>query len=267
MAALYWALNSVASSFRSSAVSSTSCLTPAGFLHLVDELLEVGLADLHDHVGVHLDEPTVGVVGEARVAGLGSEGLDDGVVHAQVEDRVHHARHGGAGAGADRDQQRVGRIAELLAGDRLELGDVGEDLGLDRVVDDLAIDVVLGTGLGGDAEALRDGHSEPRHLGQVRTLAAEQVPHRRVTLAEFINELVVGHREVESPSMGSGSGRLGLDQHRHRPGPVASVELPNTSAHTLPTVSGSSTQIIPRPCWLTGWTGRIQRQRNPGARR
>ena len=57
----------------------------------------------------------VAVVGEAGVAGLLGQALDGGVGQAEVEDGVHHAGHRQRGAGADGDQQRVGRVAELLA--------------------------------------------------------------------------------------------------------------------------------------------------------
>jgi len=55
--------------------------------------------------------------------------------------------------------------------------------------------------------------------------------------------------------MGSGSGRLGLDQHRHRPGPGGIGGASQHLGAYVPTVSGSSTQIILTPRWLTGWTG------------
>ena len=146
-------------------------------LHLVDEFLEVLFAHLHDHVGVHLDEPTIGVIGEAGVAGLAGEGFHHGVVEAQVQDGVHHARHGSAGAGTDGDQQRVVQVAELLAAHLLELLHVLVDLGQDLVVDPLAVIIELDAGFGGDGEALGHGHAQVGHLGQVRALAAQQVAH------------------------------------------------------------------------------------------
>jgi hypothetical protein len=45
-------------------------LDAAGFLHLVDELLKIFLADFHDDVGIHLDEAAIAVVGEAGIVGL-----------------------------------------------------------------------------------------------------------------------------------------------------------------------------------------------------
>ena len=42
------------------------------------------------------------------------------VVEAEVEDRVHHARHRIARAGADGEEERVGQAAEALAEDLLD---------------------------------------------------------------------------------------------------------------------------------------------------
>ena len=157
-------------------------------LHLVDELLEVLLAHLHDHVGIHLDEPAVGVVGETGILGLLGKGLHHLVVEAQVEDGVHHAGHGGPGAGADGDQQGVVHIPELLAGHVLQLGHISHDLVLDLSVDGAAILIVLGAGLGGDGEALGDRHPQVGHLSQVGALAAQQFPHGAVALGEQVHK-------------------------------------------------------------------------------
>ena len=77
-------------------------------------VLVFGLAAEHD-VAVHGHEATVAVVGEPRVAGAGDDALHRLVVQAQIEDRVHHARHTGTGPGAHRDQQRIGSMAKRLA--------------------------------------------------------------------------------------------------------------------------------------------------------
>ena len=122
------ALNCTASSFRSSALSSVSSFDALLLLHRVHESFEL-LADallaggldagglLHHHVGVHHDQAAIGVVDEARVVGLGDQAGDRARGEADVEDRLHHAGHRGARAGADRDEQRVLRVAELLAHD------------------------------------------------------------------------------------------------------------------------------------------------------
>ena len=63
--------------------------------------------EVEDDVAVHLDEAAVAVPGEALVAGLTRQAGYDGVIEAEVEHGVHHARHRGAGAGAHRNEQRI----------------------------------------------------------------------------------------------------------------------------------------------------------------
>ena len=158
-------------------------------LHLVDEFLKVFLAHLHDHVGIHLDEPAVGVVGETGILGLLGKGLHHLVVEAQVQDGIHHAGHGGPCAGADGDQQGVVQVAELLAGHILQLGHIFHDLVLDFGVDGAAVRVVLGAGLGGDGKAPGYGHTKAGHFSQVSALAAQQLPHVPVALGKEIDKL------------------------------------------------------------------------------
>ena len=91
-------------------------------------VLELVLVDAEHDVAVHLDEAAVAVPGEAGVAGLGLDAADRLVVHAQVEDGVHHAGHRELRAAADGDEQRVRGVAELLALEGLELREGGVHL-------------------------------------------------------------------------------------------------------------------------------------------
>ena len=54
------------------------------------------MAEAEHHVGIHLNEAAIGVVGEAAVARAAGEPLDSLVVEAEIEHRIHHARHRGA---------------------------------------------------------------------------------------------------------------------------------------------------------------------------
>src|ERR1039457_1744215 len=70
----------------------------------VEDLVEIVFGDFENHVAVHLDEAAIAIVGEARVVALGNHGFDGFVVQAEVEDGVHHARHGELGAASNADQ-------------------------------------------------------------------------------------------------------------------------------------------------------------------
>ena len=63
-------------------------------LHLVDQLLKVLLADLHDDIREHLDESSVAVPCPSGIPALLRKNAYNILVQSQVQDRVHHARHG-----------------------------------------------------------------------------------------------------------------------------------------------------------------------------
>ena len=102
------------------------------------------------------------------------------LVEAEVEDRVHHARHRELGAGADGDEERVLRrrrspcpTAASTLLDRRE--DVVPEAGREL----LAGGEVVVAGLGGDGEAGGDRQPGVGHLGEAGALAAEQVASSR----------------------------------------------------------------------------------------
>ena len=162
-------------------------------LHLVDELFKVLLAHFHNHVGEHLDEAAVGIVYKPGELGVGialDHGIHNLVVEAQVQNGVHHTGHGGAGAGTNGNQQRILKVAELLAVDLLHLIHVLHDLGHDLVIDFPAVLVVLGAGFGRNSKALGNRQADSGHFSQIGALTAQKLTHGTVTLGEHIDILV-----------------------------------------------------------------------------
>ena len=151
----------------------------------VDDDLKLLLGDLHDDVGEHLDETAIRIVNKTLKFGVGIA-LDQAggnlVVQAEVEDGVHHAGHGSARARTDRNEKGLVGIAELLAVDLFDLGQIFVDLGLNFGGNLSSVLIIPGAGLGGHRESLRNRHAELYHLGQVRALAAQQLPHGLVAL-------------------------------------------------------------------------------------
>ena len=161
-------------------------LNALGFLHLVDLDLEQALRDHHNNVCKHLHETAVAVVCEAGVAGLLCQTFHSLIVQAQVQDGIHHAGHGLTGTGTDRDQQGVGVVAKLLAGDLFQTLEMLEDVSSDIVIDLTAVCIVLGAGIRGDGEALGNRHTGSSHLCQTGTLAAQSILHGDLVAAEGI---------------------------------------------------------------------------------
>jgi hypothetical protein len=87
------------------------------------------MIELQHDVRIHLDEAAIAVPREAGIVPRRRQPLDGLVVEAEVEHRIHHARHRRARARADRDEQRIGRIAEFLAGYRFDMRDAVGDFG------------------------------------------------------------------------------------------------------------------------------------------
>ena len=163
-------------------------LDPLGPLGVVDGLLEGLALDVQHGLAEHLDQAAVGVPGEPLVAGLLGQARHRLVRQADVEDRVHHARHRELPAGPHADQQRVGRVTELAGHGRLKLGEVLGDLSV-QLGGGGPVAQVGTAGLGGDDEPRGDGETQVGHFGQVGSLATQQVLHVFVAFGKVINEL------------------------------------------------------------------------------
>ena len=160
-----------------------------------EDFLEVIVADAEHNVGIHRDEAAIAVIGEAAVAGGFRQRLDRHVVEAEVEHRIHHARHRGARAGAHRDEQRVCGVAEFAAGDARDVIERVFHLRLNLLRVALLVGVKVSADLGRDREAGRHRQAEVRHLGEVRALAAEQILHVGLALGRAVAKGVdpLGH--------------------------------------------------------------------------
>ena len=93
-----------------------------------------------------------GVPPEPLVAGQGDQPVERLLVEPEVEDRVHHPGHAELGAGANADQERVGDVAEALAGARLDLLDGIDDVVPQSVRQPLPGREIVVARLGGDRE-------------------------------------------------------------------------------------------------------------------
>ena len=155
--------------------------------HLVDELLEVLLADFHNDIGVHLDKSPIAVPCPTGISGFLCDNIYNVLIQTQVQDRVHHTGHGSSCSGTNGNQQRILQIAEFLSGNLFHLADVLVDLLLNLLVDLSAVLIVLSTCFCGNGKSLRHRKTKAGHLCQVCTLAAKKLSHVCVTFGKKVN--------------------------------------------------------------------------------
>ena len=169
-----------------------------------DRRLERLAGDAAADVGEHLDEAPVRVPCEARVVRPRGEPFDGLVVEPEVQDRVHHPRHRFARARADRDQQRVVRVAQPLARALLQRRQRSRDLVLEAVGEPPVALHVPDACLGRDREpgrhAIRAQHA--RHLGHVRALPAQQLAHVAAAPVEGHDPSRVAHPGIIAQGCG-----------------------------------------------------------------
>ena len=167
-------------------------------LEVVEGVGEEVAVDVEDGLAEHLDEAAVGVPREALVTANGCEAENGFVVEADVEDGFHHAGHGELCSASHGDEERVGGVAQVAAHFVFDASQGSGDLGGKRLGDGRLLEVCAAR-LGGDREARGNRQAELRHLGEVRSLASEQVLHRLVTLGEVVH--ILDHRGPQLPCL------------------------------------------------------------------
>src|SRR5690349_15028614 len=126
---------------------------------MVQYFLEVVRISIEDNLAEHLNEATIGIIGEALIACEGNETLYCLVVDTQVQDGVHHTGHRKFGTGTDGDQQGILLIAKAFACLALNNLQCSESL-LPDTFGELLVRFVVGVaGLRGDCKAGRNRES------------------------------------------------------------------------------------------------------------
>ena len=155
--------------------------------HLVDELFEIFFAYFHNDIREHLDKSAVAVPCPSRIAGFCRKYLYYFLIQTQVQDCVHHARHGCSCSGTNGNKKRVLFIAKLFAGNLFHLLDRCHNLCHDLVVDLSAVLIILCAGLCRDCKALRYRKAKVCHLRKIGTFSAKKISHIGISFCKHIN--------------------------------------------------------------------------------
>ena len=159
------------------------------FLHLVDEFFEIFFTNFHNNVGEHLDKSAVAVPSPTWVAGFSRKNFYYFLVKTEVQNCVHHTRHGCTCAGTNGNEKWIFLIAELFAGDFFHLFDSVHDLRFDFVVDTSTIFVVLCASFCRNCEALRYWKTNFGHFSKVCALTTKKFTHGSIAFTKQISIL------------------------------------------------------------------------------
>jgi len=168
-------------------------LTAASLLHLVHNLFQLTANPLivfrlnpgglfHHHIGVHHNQPAIGVINEPFVAALGDHSRNRCGRQTHIENRFHHPRHRGAGTGANRHKQRISGVAELAAHNLLHFGQRLLNLLLKPFGELAVVLVVICAYFCCNGETRGYRYSQPGHFRQISSLASQQLFHLRVAV-------------------------------------------------------------------------------------
>ena len=146
-------------------------------LAAVKDLIEFGLRDFHYDVTEHLNETSVAVVSKTLVAGLGSQALYGIVIQSQVQNRVHHSRHGNRCAGTNGNQKRILDISELLTHYLFQFIQVFIHFPNDFIVQHAALVQIILAGIGRNSKSERYRQADFCHLCQIGTFTSQKVSH------------------------------------------------------------------------------------------
>ena len=165
-------------------------------LDLVKHRVHFGARMSFGDVGEHQNEAAIGIPSKALVVCGFCELIDGLIVKAEVENGIHHARHGLAGARTDRDEQRhTGASAKGFAIDFFDFVKVIHDVIPHEIRDSFPRIVVKGAGFGGNGKASGDVDPGGGHFGKSETFSAKDVLAEMILVGflEGINVLLFCH--------------------------------------------------------------------------
>ena len=155
---------------------------PSEPFEVLQRLFEEIVVDAEHHVGIHLNEAAIGVVGESAV-------LERRASPSTVSSLRPRLSTVSIMPGIEaREPERTDTSSGLSTSPNLAPRDLADSVerGLTIGFNDfgklLAELVIDAADLGGDGEARRDGQPKPRHLGEIGALAAEQIALRGIAL-------------------------------------------------------------------------------------
>ena len=157
-----------------------------GLFDLIQNPFKIGLGNLHNHIGEHLNKSAVRIISKAGISCLLRKTFYSRIRQTQIQNGVHHARHGSPCPGTHRNKKRTFGISKLLALFLFQICKRRKNLLFDLIRNLSAVVVIVRACLRGHGKALRNRQSQICHLRQIRSFSPEKITHVRVSLLKQI---------------------------------------------------------------------------------
>ena len=159
-------------------------------LCVIHHVFELFAVDAQHNLAEQLYKAAICISCEAWIAGLLSQTLEGLCIETKVQHGVHHPWHGFACAGANRHEQWIACIAELLAGFCFDIFQCLTGLIPQAFRHFLAVLIVRVTCFGGNGEPWRNGNASPGHFAHPSAFATKQFTHGGIPLGEEVYPLL-----------------------------------------------------------------------------
>ena len=160
------------------------------FFHIFQSFFIEVQISAQNNVGEHLQETTVRVVSETFAAGSFGQSLNGFVIQTEVQNGIHHTRHGNAGTRTNREQQWVVGIGKFFAHDFFNFGHSGFYLIFQVSRIGVVVVVIICTNFSCNRKSRRNGQTDDIHFCQVSTFTAEEISHAGIAFRFAVTKCI-----------------------------------------------------------------------------
>ena len=161
-----------------------------GLFHIFQSFFIQIQIGAHNHVRKHLQETAIRVISKSFASGSFSQSFNGFVVQTEVQNRIHHTRHRNAGAGTNREQQRIIGVGKFFAHNLLNAGNSLANLIFEvgRIL--VIIVVIIRANFRCDGESRRYRQTDLVHFCKVGTFTAEEITHGGVAFGLAVTKCI-----------------------------------------------------------------------------
>ena len=161
-----------------------------GFFHSFQSMFKFIDVGFQNYVGIHHQETTIRVIGKSFVIGSFGQTFNGFIIQTEVQNGIHHTGHRNAGAGTNREEQRVVGITEFFAHNFFNTGNGITNLIFQIGGILMVIVVIVGADFGRNRKSGRHRQTDLVHFRKVGTFTAQEISHRGIAFGFAVSKCI-----------------------------------------------------------------------------